>query len=63
MIYTIDENYHVPIPDGAGLGVEYDCDYIEDNTMGRLTCTRCEQTHSYRDDANRYASIDSSLRV
>jgi L-alanine-DL-glutamate epimerase-like enolase superfamily enzyme len=34
MIDAIDENGHIPIPDGPGLGVEYDWNYIEDNATG-----------------------------
>lgn len=31
---TIDENGTVPVPDGPGLGVEYDWDYIKDHQTG-----------------------------
>ena len=40
MIDAIDENGHVPIPDGPGLGVEYDWNYIKDNATG--------STHVYK---------------
>jgi L-alanine-DL-glutamate epimerase-like enolase superfamily enzyme len=33
-IDTIDGNGHVTVPDGPGLGVEYDWDYIEDHATG-----------------------------
>jgi L-alanine-DL-glutamate epimerase-like enolase superfamily enzyme len=36
MIDTIDENGTVPVPDGPGLGVEYDWDYIEDNATDNV---------------------------
>jgi L-alanine-DL-glutamate epimerase-like enolase superfamily enzyme len=34
MIDTIDDNGTVSVPDGPGLGVEYDWDYIADNANG-----------------------------
>lgn len=34
MIETIDDNGTVPVPEGPGLGVEYDWDYIADNANG-----------------------------
>lgn len=34
MIDTIDEDGTVPVPDGPGLGVEYDWEYIEENSTG-----------------------------
>jgi L-alanine-DL-glutamate epimerase-like enolase superfamily enzyme len=34
MIDTIDDDGRVSVPDGPGLGVEYDWDYIEENTVG-----------------------------
>ena len=36
-IDTIDENGFVEIPDGDGLGVEYDWDFIDDNTIDKVT--------------------------
>jgi L-alanine-DL-glutamate epimerase-like enolase superfamily enzyme len=39
MMDTVDENGHVEVPDGPGLGVDYDWDYIESNATG--------QTHVY----------------
>jgi len=36
MIDTIDDDGTVAVPDGPGLGVEYDWDYIEDNATGSL---------------------------
>jgi L-alanine-DL-glutamate epimerase-like enolase superfamily enzyme len=36
MIDTIDENGTVPVPDGPGLGVDYDWDYIEGNQTGQI---------------------------
>jgi L-alanine-DL-glutamate epimerase-like enolase superfamily enzyme len=36
MIDTIDDDGTVPVPDGPGLGVEYDWDYIEDNATGSV---------------------------
>ncbi len=35
MIDTIADDGTVPVPDGPGLGVEYDWDYIEANEIGR----------------------------
>jgi L-alanine-DL-glutamate epimerase-like enolase superfamily enzyme len=37
MIDTIDEEGRVMIPDGPGLGVEYDWAFIEDNATGTRT--------------------------
>ncbi|WP_135305645.1 mandelate racemase family protein [Haloarcula amylovorans] len=34
MIEAVDSNGTVPVPDGPGLGVEYDWDYIENNATG-----------------------------
>jgi L-alanine-DL-glutamate epimerase-like enolase superfamily enzyme len=34
MIDTVDDDGTVPVPDGPGLGVEYDWDYIEANATG-----------------------------
>lgn len=34
MIDTIDDRGHVTVPDGPGLGVEYDWDYIEEHATG-----------------------------
>jgi len=34
MIDTVDENGHVEVPDGPGLGVEYDWEYIDDHATG-----------------------------
>jgi len=34
MIDTIDDEGRVTVPDGPGLGVEYDWAYIEENTVG-----------------------------
>ncbi|WP_248904776.1 mandelate racemase family protein [Halocatena marina] len=36
MIDTIDENGTVAVPDGPGLGVEYDWEYIEDHQTGSV---------------------------
>ncbi|GAB6862218.1 mandelate racemase family protein [Haloplanus litoreus] len=36
MIDTIDDDGTVAVPDGPGLGVEYDWDYIEDNATGSV---------------------------
>ena len=36
---SIDHNGTVPVPDGPGLGVEYDWDYIEDHATGRRNYT------------------------
>ncbi len=36
MIDTVGENGHVTIPDGPGLGVDYDWEYIEENQTGSL---------------------------
>ena len=36
MIETIDEQGRVTVPDGPGLGVDYDWEYIEDNRTGDL---------------------------
>ncbi|SEO90044.1 L-alanine-DL-glutamate epimerase [Halogranum amylolyticum] len=36
MFDTIDENGTVSVPDGPGLGVEYDWDYIEANSTGSV---------------------------
>lgn len=36
MIDTVDENGTVPVPDGPGLGVEYDWDYIRNNQTGSV---------------------------
>ena len=36
MIDTIDADGTVAVPDGPGLGVEYDWDYIEDNATGSI---------------------------
>ena len=36
MIDTIDSDGAVEVPDGPGLGVEYDWDYIEDNSTGSI---------------------------
>ncbi|RCU46417.1 mandelate racemase [Haloplanus salinus] len=36
MIDTIDADGTVAVPDGPGLGVEYDWDYIEDNATGSV---------------------------
>jgi L-alanine-DL-glutamate epimerase-like enolase superfamily enzyme len=36
MIDTIDDDGTVSVPDGPGLGVEYDWDYIEDNQTGSV---------------------------
>jgi len=33
-LHAIDENGHVPVPDGPGLGVSYDWDFIMANRMG-----------------------------
>ncbi|MFC6613596.1 enolase C-terminal domain-like protein [Halopenitus salinus] len=33
---TIDEDGTVPVPDGPGLGVEYDWEFIEDNATGSV---------------------------
>ncbi|MGA9399318.1 MAG: mandelate racemase, partial [Haladaptatus sp.] len=34
---SIDDEGTVPVPDGPGLGVEYDWDYIEENRTGGRT--------------------------
>lgn len=34
---AIDENGHVPVPDGPGLGVSYDWEFIMENRMGGRT--------------------------
>ena len=34
---SIDQNGFVDIPDGHGLGVEYDWDFIDDNTIDKVT--------------------------
>jgi L-alanine-DL-glutamate epimerase-like enolase superfamily enzyme len=31
---AVDQNGHVPVPDGPGLGVSYDWDFIMENRMG-----------------------------
>jgi L-alanine-DL-glutamate epimerase-like enolase superfamily enzyme len=36
MIDTIDENGTVPVPDGPGLGVDYDWDYIKGSRTGQI---------------------------
>ncbi|MFB6074403.1 MAG: enolase C-terminal domain-like protein [Haloarculaceae archaeon] len=36
MLDTVDDDGTVPVPDGPGLGVEYDWDYIEDNATGSV---------------------------
>ncbi|RDI70127.1 enolase C-terminal domain-like protein [Halopelagius longus] len=36
MFDTIDDDGTVPVPDGPGLGVEYDWDYIEENKTGSV---------------------------
>ncbi|WP_137290505.1 mandelate racemase family protein [Natronorubrum halophilum] len=36
MIDTVDDRGHVTVPDGPGLGVDYDWDYIEENQTGSL---------------------------
>ncbi|WP_121743380.1 mandelate racemase family protein [Natronorubrum halophilum] len=36
MIDTVDDRGHVIVPDGPGLGVDYDWDYIEENQTGSL---------------------------
>ncbi|WP_207588269.1 mandelate racemase family protein [Halomontanus rarus] len=36
MIDTIDDEGRIEVPDGPGLGVEYDWDYIEDNQTGSV---------------------------
>jgi L-alanine-DL-glutamate epimerase-like enolase superfamily enzyme len=36
LIDTIDENGRVSVPDGPGLGVDYDWDYIRDNRTGSV---------------------------
>ncbi|MFA9516390.1 enolase C-terminal domain-like protein [Halopenitus sp. H-Gu1] len=36
LIDTIDEDGTVPVPDGPGLGVEYDWEFIEDNATGSV---------------------------
>jgi L-alanine-DL-glutamate epimerase-like enolase superfamily enzyme len=36
MIDTIDDDGTVPVPDGPGLGVDYDWEYIEDNRTGSV---------------------------
>jgi L-alanine-DL-glutamate epimerase-like enolase superfamily enzyme len=36
MLDTIDEAGMVEVPDGPGLGVEYDWDYIEANSTGSV---------------------------
>ena len=36
MIDAVDDDGTVPVPDGPGLGVEYDWDYIERNATGSL---------------------------
>ena len=36
MIDTIDDDGTVPVPDGLGLGVDYDWEYIEDNRTGSV---------------------------
>jgi L-alanine-DL-glutamate epimerase-like enolase superfamily enzyme len=36
LIDTIDRHGTVSVPDGPGLGVEYDWDYIEDNQTGSV---------------------------
>ncbi|MFB6112467.1 MAG: mandelate racemase family protein [Halodesulfurarchaeum sp.] len=36
LIDTVDENGTVPVPDGPGLGVEYDWDFIEANQTGSV---------------------------
>ena len=33
-LHAVDENGHVPVPQGPGLGVSYDWDFIMDNRMG-----------------------------
>ena len=36
---SIDQNGFVDVPDGHGLGVEYDWDFIDDNTIDKITFT------------------------
>jgi L-alanine-DL-glutamate epimerase-like enolase superfamily enzyme len=36
MIETVDDDGTVAVPDGPGLGVDYDWDYIEDNATGSV---------------------------
>jgi L-alanine-DL-glutamate epimerase-like enolase superfamily enzyme len=36
MLDAVDDDGTVPVPDGPGLGVEYDWDYIEDNATGSV---------------------------
>jgi L-alanine-DL-glutamate epimerase-like enolase superfamily enzyme len=36
MIETVDDDGTVAVPDGAGLGVDYDWAYIEDNATGSV---------------------------
>jgi L-alanine-DL-glutamate epimerase-like enolase superfamily enzyme len=36
MIETVDDDGTVPVPDGPGLGVEYDWDYVESNATGSI---------------------------
>jgi L-alanine-DL-glutamate epimerase-like enolase superfamily enzyme len=35
MIDTVDADGRVRVPEGPGLGVEYDWDYVEANATGR----------------------------
>jgi L-alanine-DL-glutamate epimerase-like enolase superfamily enzyme len=36
LLEAVDDNGTVPVPDGPGLGVDYDWDYIEDNKTGSI---------------------------
>ena len=36
---SIDQNGFVDVPDGHGLGVEYDWDFIDDSTIDKITFT------------------------
>jgi L-alanine-DL-glutamate epimerase-like enolase superfamily enzyme len=36
LLDTVDADGTVPVPDGPGLGVEYDWEYIEDNQTGTV---------------------------
>jgi L-alanine-DL-glutamate epimerase-like enolase superfamily enzyme len=36
MLDTIDDDGTVEVPDGSGLGVDYDWAYIEDNATGSI---------------------------
>jgi L-alanine-DL-glutamate epimerase-like enolase superfamily enzyme len=36
MLDAVDDDGTVPVPDGPGLGVTYDWDYIEDHATGSV---------------------------